>query len=64
MINSEFAFSTGGCVLDSFRTSLTPRMVEALICTQDWKRTAATHINVEESLTALEQLKEGEILLY
>ena len=51
-------------MLDSFHTSLTPRMVEALICTQDWKRTEATHINVEENLTALEQLEEGEILLY
>ena len=32
---SEFAFSTSGQVLDTFRSSLTPKIVEALICTQD-----------------------------
>ena len=36
---SEFAFSTGGCVLDPFRSSLSPNTVEALICTQNWLRT-------------------------
>ena len=34
-VASEYAFSTSGRVLDSFRSSLTPRIVEALICSQD-----------------------------
>ncbi|KAL4310715.1 hypothetical protein GQ457_01G026340 [Hibiscus cannabinus] len=58
-IASESAFSTGGRVLDSFRTSLTPRLVEALICTQDWIRASHDTIMIEESLLALENIEEG-----
>ena len=32
MVASESTFGTRGWVLDTFRTSLTPRIVEALIC--------------------------------
>jgi len=35
-VASESAFSTCGRILDDFRSSLTPFMVEALVCTQDW----------------------------
>ncbi|KAL4290103.1 hypothetical protein GQ457_14G015540 [Hibiscus cannabinus] len=58
-VASESAFSTGGRVLDSFRTSLTPRLVEALICTQDWIRASHNTIMVEENLLALENMEEG-----
>ncbi|BBH08947.1 BED zinc finger [Prunus dulcis] len=37
-VASESAFSTAGRVLDPFRSSLTPNIVEALVCTQDWLR--------------------------
>ena len=37
-VASEATFSTSGRVLDSFRSSLTPKIVEALVCTQDWLR--------------------------
>ncbi|XP_055814515.1 uncharacterized protein LOC129884200 [Solanum dulcamara] len=37
-IASESAFNTGGCLLDSFRSSLTPNLVQALVCLQDWFR--------------------------
>ena len=30
-VASEFVFSTGGCILDPFRSSLGPKMVEALV---------------------------------
>ncbi|TYK22234.1 putative transposase [Cucumis melo var. makuwa] len=35
-VPSESAFSTGGRVLDSFRSSLTPQIAESLICAQNW----------------------------
>ena len=35
-VASKSAFSTGGCILDPFRSSLAPEMVQSLICTQNW----------------------------
>ena len=32
----ELAFSTGGRVLDPFRSSLAPKTMAALICAQNW----------------------------
>ncbi|CAA0823702.1 Zinc finger BED domain-containing protein DAYSLEEPER [Striga hermonthica] len=37
-VASENAFSLGGRIVDPFRASLTSRMVEALVCTNDWLR--------------------------
>ncbi|KAG7580445.1 Zinc finger BED-type [Arabidopsis suecica] len=37
-VASESAFSTTGRVLDPYRSSLTPYMVEVLLCTQQWLR--------------------------
>nr|XP_016456279.1 PREDICTED: zinc finger BED domain-containing protein RICESLEEPER 2-like [Nicotiana tabacum] len=34
-VASKCAFSTGGRILDSFRSSLTPRLVQSLVCVQD-----------------------------
>lgn len=37
-VASESVFSTSGRILDDFRSSLTPKMTQALICAQDWLR--------------------------
>ncbi|KAM3303723.1 hypothetical protein P3S67_014753 [Capsicum chacoense] len=57
-VASECAFSTGGRVLDSFRSSLTSKLVEALVCLQDWLRSESQPISIEEDLDSLEQLEE------
>ncbi|CAN0926668.1 Putative AC transposase [Linum grandiflorum] len=47
-VASESAFSNGGRVLDDFRSSLLPSIVEALICTEDWLRNPDDTRNDEE----------------
>uniref|UniRef100_A0ACD5UTV8 Uncharacterized protein n=1 Tax=Avena sativa TaxID=4498 RepID=A0ACD5UTV8_AVESA len=56
-VASESAFFSGGRVLDDFRTSLTPFMVQAIICTQDWLR-HTTPINIEENMEELAKLEK------
>lgn len=58
-VASESAFSTGGRILDSFRSSLTPRMVQGIICAQDWLRRSNEPIDIEEKLESLEEIEKG-----
>ncbi|CAI0430052.1 unnamed protein product [Linum tenue] len=57
-VSSEAAFSTGGRVLNDFRSSLTPRIVEALICTQDWLRAESSVCLVEEDSEEIDNIDE------
>ncbi|CAN1280506.1 Zinc finger BED domain-containing protein RICESLEEPER 2 [Linum perenne] len=59
-VSSESAFSTGGRVLDAFRSSLTPRIVEALICTQDWLRADSRAPSIEEDQLDIDKIDEGK----
>ncbi|CAN1145102.1 Putative AC transposase [Linum perenne] len=52
-VASEAAFSTGGRIMDSYRTSLHPNMLEAIVCTEDWLRSA-------DSVPTVEELSEHE----
>ncbi|KAM3198904.1 hypothetical protein P3L10_034341 [Capsicum annuum] len=56
-VSSECAFSTEGRVIDPFRSSLTPKLVQSLICLRDWLRSESTPINIEEDIEYLEQLE-------
>ncbi|CAN1826767.1 Putative AC transposase [Linum perenne] len=49
-VASESKFNIGGRVLDAFRSSLTPKVVESLICKQNWIRSSTHPIDIEESL--------------
>ena len=66
-IATESAFSTGGRVLDPFRSSLSPNTVEALICTQNWLRSkdSTEPINLREAMDEVEnyELESGNVFM-
>lgn len=58
---SKNAFSAGGRVLDAYRTSLTPRMVQALICAKDWLCGSPISNVLEEDSEGIEKLDDGNV---
>jgi hypothetical protein len=62
-VAAESAFSTSGRILDDFRTSLTPFMLEALVCTQDWLR-RTTPINIQENMEELAMIEAGIVNIH
>ena len=63
-VASECSFITRGLVLDPFRSSLTPKIVQSHIGVQDWLRSESFPINIEEDLEYLEQLELGNNLIF
>ncbi|KAL4337260.1 hypothetical protein AHAS_Ahas12G0092400 [Arachis hypogaea] len=55
---SESAFSTRGRIIDPYRSSLTPYMVEALVCTQDW--VIDDPFRVIENFEEIEKAEQGK----
>jgi hypothetical protein len=60
-VASESAFSTGGRVLDPYISSLTPRVVEGLLCTQDWLKNPFKLDCEEDSVEEVEKLTNGNV---
>nr|GEV82154.1 reverse transcriptase domain-containing protein [Tanacetum cinerariifolium] len=57
-VASEYAFIASGRILDPYRNSLAPNIVEALVCTQDWIRTSSKNITMD---TLEDLMKDDEL---
>ena len=62
-VTSKLAFSAGGRVLDQFRSSLTPKLVESLTCAQNWLRVSPLSIEIAMYLEEIEK-NECDIYLF
>ncbi|KAH0782042.1 hypothetical protein KY290_001640 [Solanum tuberosum] len=56
-VASESVFSTGGRILDCYRSSLSPKTAEALVCCQQWLRSASTECKIEDLLQEMQNLE-------
>jgi hypothetical protein len=55
----ESTFSTGGLILDPFRSSLSPLTIKALVCTQNWIRKTPINIRkLEEFVESYDDVQE------
>ena len=59
-IASESSFSTSGRIIDSYRSSSSPKMVEALICAQNWLRSIHVALHHEPTIEEIEFCEEVE----
>ncbi|XP_062024552.1 zinc finger BED domain-containing protein RICESLEEPER 2-like [Rosa rugosa] len=59
-IASESSFSTSGRIIDPYRSSLSPRIVEALICTQNWLRSENVYLHHMSTIEEMELCEEAE----
>ena len=57
-VASEYAFSTSGRVVDDFRSNFGIKIVEALICTEDWLRASNVCIDLEKLLEDVEKYEK------
>ena len=56
-VASESTFSTGGRILDPFRSCLAPKTIEGLICAQNWLQSSSIAYDFEDVLEDSESYK-------
>ncbi|KAM3283846.1 hypothetical protein P3S67_022644 [Capsicum chacoense] len=56
-VESECVFSTSGRMMDSFRSLLTPKLVQTLVCIQHWIRSESQPVSIEEDIDVLKKLE-------
>lgn len=61
-VASENAFSLGKRVVDPYRSSLTPQMVECLVCSSDWLKATQVNFYKEPTTEEMELYQELEEL--
>ena len=61
-VPSESAFSTGGRILDPFRSALSPTVVEGLICLKNWLSSNKQPIVIKEFMDEVEVFETSERL--
>ena len=59
-VSFESIFSTKSRILDSFHSSLSPTIVEALTCVQNWLRSIKQNVNyLQVEINEVEMVESG-----
>ena len=61
-VASESSFNVGGRILNPYQTSLTPRMVQVLVCMQDWLKGIYFSMFIDEDFKELEKFEQGKLI--
>lgn len=63
MILKMTSSSVGGQVLDQYRNCLSPKIVETLVCLEDWLKGSPTPLPSKEDLEEIDKIEQDKIYL-